>query len=373
MRIALFTPFSPEIGGGSALLRRHLAQLTHLDVEWCYLAKKAVPGNKRRWLGDTFTSAQLLSDLAARTSLLPGSKERAKQLALRMDADLYWVVAHQEGISMALQLCEMGKPVHLTVHDDPIGMWSRSKRFRIFRPLLAKTFPRALRAAKDVDVVSWAMRDLYREKYGVECFSVYLQLPTLPNLSVPRDPKALTIGHIGTLYRGEPFRRFMAACRMVAAVEKKSLRVVSIGQSPELCEIAGRESAIVENKGDLAEEQAIPLLARCDLLYAMYPDGKRYELFRRTSLPVKLSTYIQAQRPIFVHSPLDSSMVAILRQYQVARICPGNHEEEIATEIRAALQQESAPEEFERLRQSLMGFSQVQQLDAALSGNDWRT
>jgi hypothetical protein len=38
-----------------------------------------------------------------------------------MSADLYWVVAHNEGISVAAELLEMGKKVHLTVHDDPFG------------------------------------------------------------------------------------------------------------------------------------------------------------------------------------------------------------------------------------------------------------
>lgn len=40
MRIALVTPFSPEIAVGSAQLRSHLRYLPELDVQWYYLAKQ---------------------------------------------------------------------------------------------------------------------------------------------------------------------------------------------------------------------------------------------------------------------------------------------------------------------------------------------
>jgi hypothetical protein len=40
-RIALLTPFSPELGGGSAQLRSHLRYLPDLDVQWYYLANQA--------------------------------------------------------------------------------------------------------------------------------------------------------------------------------------------------------------------------------------------------------------------------------------------------------------------------------------------
>ncbi len=80
MRIALFTPFSPELGGGSAQLRSHLHYLPELDVRWYYLANQPAANWQGKWLGPQLTTTELLSDLSARTGFLPGSKSRIKNL-----------------------------------------------------------------------------------------------------------------------------------------------------------------------------------------------------------------------------------------------------------------------------------------------------
>jgi len=369
---ALFTPFSPDIGGGSAQLRSHLALLPYLDVEWFYLSKTEAGGPGRHWLGEPFTLTQLLSDLSARKKFLPGSRSRVRQLVRQMSADLYWVVAHNEGISVAAELLEMGKKVHLTVHDDPFGAWTRSERYRFFRPLLRPTFPAVLRGAQSVDVTSWAMRNLYRQQYGVQCFSVYLHIAALPDLIAVPDPTHLTVGHIGTLYDSQPFRQFVVACKKVAEEQKRILRIVRIGTSSQIDEVAAGDPELFVAHGDLIEGEAIPLLAACDFTYAMYPDGPRYEMFRRTSLPIKFSTYVQAQRPIFAHSPIDSTLARIVGPSTVGVVCQSNVETDLVRDIRKILAISVPRQNYDRVRESLMGVAQVQQLGAALREEDWR-
>jgi hypothetical protein len=374
MRIALFTPYSPEIGGGSAQLRNHLRDLSDLDVQWHYLAPKPAPTSNEKWtwLGEPFSFRELIADLSARSGILPGSRRRARQLVERIKADLYWVVAHYEGIAIAAELCDRGKPVHLTVHDDPFGTWRRSDRYRWFQPLLGATFAKLLRRAQNLDVTSWGMRNLYREAYGAKCFSVYLHVPALPALSARPAAGKFTIGHIGTLYHPKPFRRFLNVCKRIAVEEHRELRVVRIGSSPEMDVFAKENPATFEAHGDLSEEAAAPVLATCDLLYAMYPPGQRYERFRKTSLPIKLSTYIQAQRPVFVHSPLDSGLARIVASARVGCVCPSLDETEIAGGIRQLFKLAVSPDSFEQLRQELMGSDQVRQLRAALLGENWQ-
>jgi len=375
LRIALFTPFSPNIGGGSAQLRAHLRDLADLHVDWHYLAPNQEPVAKVRskWLGRRLTPSELLSDLSARSGFLPGSRSPVRKIVEQMHADLYWVVGHYEGISVAAELCDQGKPVHLTIHDDPFGTWKRSARYRWFQPLLRATFPKLLRRAKGVDVTSWGLRNLYREKYGVNCFSLYLHVPQLPPLDVQRDPDKLTIGHIGTLYQLEPLRHFLNACRRVAGEQRRTLRFVRIGSSPEWNELVAEAPELFESHRDLDEPAALPLLASCDLLYAMYPPGPKYQLFRKTSLPIKLSTYIQAQRPIFVHSPRDSGLSRIVAPARIGCVCSSLQESEIARDIRQVLAATILRDSFELLRQELMGPGQVGQLSAALRGQDWHT
>ena len=353
-------------------LRSHLDQLTDLDVEWYYLAKKPVPGARRHWLGEPLTPNQVLSDLSARTRFLPGSKAPIQKMVREIEADLYWVVAHYEGISVAAELNDLGKKVHLTVHDDPFGMWIRSERYRMFRPLLWRTFPSILRAARAIDVTSWGMRNLYRQKYGVKCFALYRHVASLPDLNIPRDRSRLTIGHIGSLYHPDPFRKFVSALKRVASASKRSLQIIRIGSSPQLDRIALEDPDIFAAHGDVNEETAIPLLAACDFLYAMYPESKRYELFRKTSLPIKVSTYLQAQRPIFAHTPADSGLACVVRQYDLGCVDEGSHEEQLAAKIRRLLDRPVPRENYELAREDLMGAAQLLQLGAALRGEDWQ-
>src|SRR5215471_5576942 len=166
MRIVLFTPFSPDWGGGAAQLRSHLRQMA-IQVEWFYLADRPAASGTGKFLGPRFTPAQLISDLSARTGWLPGSRRPAQELVQQLgEADVYWVVAHYEGIAVAAELLRQGRKVHVTVHDDPHGTWMRSNRYALFRPLLWPTFPKLLRAGNAIDVTSWGMRNLYRKKYG---------------------------------------------------------------------------------------------------------------------------------------------------------------------------------------------------------------
>lgn len=371
MRIALFTPFSPEIGGGSTQLRDHLKELSELDVEWFYLSGAEVGGRNRKWLGRPLTEREFLLDLSARTQFLPGSRKTVREIVKRMEADLYWVVGHYEGISVAAELLEQGKKVHLTVHDDPFGTWIRSNRYRMFRPLLHQTFPKVLHGAESIDVTSWGMRNLYREKYGVKCFALYRHVKELPKLNTMPSADKLTVGHIGTLYRTEPFRQFVEACKIVATEQGKELRIVRIGTSPEIDAIAAENPKIFQEHRDLSEENAIPILAECDFVYAMYPGGKRYELFRKTSLPVKLSTYIQAQRPVFAHSPSDSTLARIVGAARLGRVCESERRDDIAAEIRKIFETSIPRAQFESLREELMGLTQVHQLRAALRRENW--
>ncbi len=191
--------------------------MSGFDLDWYYLAQKSSQGERRHCLGTPITQPQFLSDLSVRTGFLPGTKAAVRNIVKQIPADLYWIVAHNEGISVAAELLDLGKKVHLTVHDDPFATWIRSDRYRLFCPLLSRTFPRNLRAAQSIDVTSWGMRNLYRQKYGVNCFALYLHVPQFPLLNVAPDPDFLTVGHIGTLYHPQPLRCFIAACKKIAA------------------------------------------------------------------------------------------------------------------------------------------------------------
>lgn len=367
MRIALFTPYSPEIGGGSVQLRSHLAQMPDLKVQWYYLSGAPIQGDHRHWLGKSLSPQQFVSDLSVRCGFLPGSTKAVRQIVSQIDADLYWIVAHYEGISVADELLSVGKAVHLTVHDEPLAMLIRSRRLRPLWPLMSRIFSRVLRGARSVDVTSTNMRDYFKKQYNVDSFALYRFLPQLPVMNFYTSGDTLRVGHIGSLYHPDPFRRFVLACCKYAEKQKRLLTIVRIGDSPEVAKIASENLVTFENHGELREEDALRILATCDFVYAMYPDGFRFRGFRRTSLPIKLSTYTQAQRPIFAHTPPDSGLAQLIQRFNVGYVCSSQHEREITSAMDAMLHTKWTRDNFESLRKDLMGPKQLQQLRHALS------
>jgi glycosyltransferase involved in cell wall biosynthesis len=369
MRIALFTPFSPDIGGGSIQLKSLLPQLTEFDIDWYYLAPAKAASGVGTWLGPQLMGGPLLQDLSGSSRLwLRGTSRRIREIAARMDADLYWVVAMNEGVLVALELSASGKPVHLTIHDDPVSVFQRSTRYRLLSPLMARSFSQLLRSAKSVDVISHGMRDFYREKFGKESLVVYRYVQGLPRLKdhvISTD--VLRVGHIGIIYNAHQFREFVEALRAHGRSLGVSVKLVKIGRSREFEKVQEDHPDLVEDLGELPEKAAIEELSKCNFLYCMYPDAPRFEVFRRTSQPMKLSTYVQAQQPIFAHTPEDSTLAAAVRKYRIGSVCPSSDRHGIEVALKTLHQLEEVPRErFEQARNELLGIAQVRNLENAL-------
>jgi hypothetical protein len=341
-----------------------------LNVDWYYLSAAPVPGDHRHWLGKPLSPRQFAADLSARSGFLPGSTRPVRDIASRMEAGLYWVVAHYEGISVAAELLSLGKPVHLTVHDEPLAMLIRSRRYRAFWPLMSLIFSRVIRGARSVDVTSANMRDYFKRKYNVDSFALYKYLAELPVMKFHLSENTLTVGHIGSLYHPDPFRKFVLACRSYATKQNRSLKIARIGDSPEMDKIAAENLARFENHGELPEKDVLPVLASCDFVYVMYPEGFRFQGFRRTSLPIKLSTYIQAQRPIFAHTPPDSGLADVISKFGVGTVCSSQSEDAIQQAVKGILQTKVTRDHFEALRSELMGPDQLLLLRNALTGKE---
>ena len=107
-------------------------------------------------------------------------------------------------------------------------------------------------------------------------------------------------------------------------------------------------------------------LSECDLVYAMYPFRRNAAMFRRTSLPTKLSTYVQAARPIFAHTPADSSLAEAVVRFDVGKVCHAPAGESLTTVLEKILQTSWSRHAFDRLRESYYGYHNVERMEAFL-------
>jgi len=362
MHIALFTPYQPTIGGGATLLQSLLPELSEFDINWCYLDKGDTSSNTGNCLGTRLMGGPLLQDAVRSGSLwIRGSSCEVERIARSMSADLYWVVAADEGVLVGLSLAAAGKRVHVTVHDDPVSLFSRSRRYRHLVPFMSIAFSRLLKVAKSVDVVSEGMREFYQQRVDVKPLVVFRYVKRLPKLVTPRNQREdlLLVGHIGTVYREREFRRFVEALRAYGEKVSKTVRVLKIGRSREFEKVQADHREIIDDRGDLCESTAIEYLAKCDFLYAMYPHGSRFEVFRKTSMPTKVTTYIQSQRPILAHSPEDSGLAQIVRKYGIGTVCSSLEQQKIVEAIDECRLSNLTWERYEEARSELLGVSQV--------------
>ena len=350
-------------------LKGLLPRLAKFDIDWYYLASAKAPSGVGTWLGTQLMGGPLLRDLGRTTGLwLRGTSRRIRQITAHMDADLYWIVAMNEGVLVALELSESGKPVHLTVHDDPVSVFHRSTRYRLLYPLMSQSFSRLLKSVRSVDVISHGMRDFYLRKFGVESLVVYRYVEGLPqfdNRVITKD--VLRVGHIGIIYSANQFGEFVEALRAHGRKLGVSIRLVKIGRSREFERVQKEHPDLVEDLGDVPESEAIEQLSKCDFLYCMYPNAPRFEVFRKTSQPMKLSTYIQAQRPIFAHTPQDSTLAAAVTKYRIGPVCSSFDRPGIEAALNALEQFGDVPRErFEEASAQLLGVAQVRDLERTL-------
>ncbi|MXV17448.1 glycosyltransferase family 4 protein [Hufsiella ginkgonis] len=317
-RICLFTAHSPLFGGGGAVLRSLIAHLPEIDVAWHYTEERPAQGYESGYLGRGVMGGNLLKDLGITWSLLnqqqvPALDALIQQL-LRIHCDGYWIVSHNEGLRVALELARLGKQVHLSVHDDwAAALCARSFRYRLMGRAADRLTRATLREVPGFDVISEGMRAYYQQLSGRPGEVCHRYLPEGSIRSpLPRVKDGLTAGHIGSIYDKKDFVSFLTLFKDFARRRNRQATVHLWGCHLTPDDMPEALRPHVQFHETLPEEVVVAQLADCDILYAMYPTSKALHRFSQTSLPTKLTSYLQATRPVFGHGPADSTLSQFL-------------------------------------------------------------
>jgi hypothetical protein len=316
--LILLTDYPPDArGGGAVILRSLLGPREREGLVWLTLSptneanenvitlRSGSAGRGGRSVGkDTTIHAGALA-----REILAVAQERA--------AGAIWVVMHHAAVPIAAKIVRSGRfPVHLTVHDDPaFANALRSKRYLMLVPWIERHFAYAMKRATSIDVVGEAMRKRYRMRYGVDSTVVHRALdePVESGPTYDADRHGLRVGVLGSTYSYEPLPLLAKAVEIAAKRLNVPPRLRIMGKSYGerlRDEYAGRVE--VDVTGHVSEIDAIPLLRECFALDLNYPFDRRDAVLRQTSFPTKLSTYIQAARPLLLHVPTDSSVMPLV-------------------------------------------------------------
>lgn len=320
-QICLFTAHAPNVGGGGAILRSLLANLPGLDVHWYYIGSGPVAGYESGYLGTALMGGPMLKDITQTRKMLKGGElpfiDELSQKLLSIDCDGYWIVSHNEGLRMAIELAvrQHERPVHMTVHDDWAGaLCARSVRYRLMAGAAKKLTGKALKTVPSFDLISGGMRNYYRgltARRGEVCHR-YLPESTILAAPEPETGDSILIGHIGSIYDKKDLFAFVALAKAFYQEQSRTVMLQMWGCHLKPIDVPAALRANIKFYDTLPEEKVIPQLAKCHFVYCMYPLSKALHVFSQTSLPTKLSSYLQAARPIFGHGPADSTLAEFL-------------------------------------------------------------
>jgi hypothetical protein len=328
VKIALFTPFSPAIGGGSVIFRSVLPHLTGAGVHWFYLSDTPVDVPYSTHLGPRIMGGTPAYDLVNTLRLFALESHTEVDRCVRAirdwSPDIAWVNAMNEGILVGKELLDAGIPhLHVSVHDDSAGLAIKSRRYRSFASLMDRRNSQLLRRAHSVDVVCDSMREYYKRRIGVDAGVVYryihdLRLPAPDVAPTPPDDSIIRIGHVGAFYSAPEVLAFVDALRNITASDGIRFRLENYGGvSATTATLQANFPDMVENVGNVPEDEVIRRLQSAAFVYSMYSFNPRHRLFRETSQPTKMSTYLMAGRPILAHCPSGSSTIDMLTRFKV--------------------------------------------------------
>lgn len=367
-RIVLFSAFAPTGGGGGTNLRTILPRLLEsYKILWLYTSREPSRGFEEGWLGAPIVgSTGPVSDILTTTSLLRGSPsaalERIIEKIISVKCDAYWVVSHNEGLRVAWELTQRSsRLVHLTIQDDWAGaLCARSVRYRFIAPLANNLSDRTICKVASIDVTSDGMRNYYKRRIGVDGVVIHPAIPE--QLPAPVDQFAcdkVTVGHAGSLYAIGEFLTFAKALAEYAQESQCSAEIKMWGTALADKHLPGEIRNIVTTLPACVEQELVPELARCHFLYAMYPFRSSLRIFTQTSLPTKLSTYVQAQRPILGHCPAESTLAAFLQDTETGVVWSNTQVRYGVQSIRCLMQQSIDRRQWERVRDLYYGKSNV--------------
>ncbi|RFZ85789.1 hypothetical protein DYU05_09395 [Mucilaginibacter terrenus] len=376
-KICLFTAHSPIVGGGGAILRSLVANLREFEINWYYIGNATAAGYEKGYLGNAVMGGPLLADITQTARMLgmgdvPRVDAIVKKL-LSIECDVYWVVSHNEGLRIAQDLADHNKTVHLTVHDDWAGaLCARSVRYRFMVASARQLTIKVLQSVKTVDVISAGMQYYYFKLSGCKAAVCHRYLPVNSIEVVKKNPlsKTIIVGHIGSIYASKHLFEFLELLQEYCHKKGKDFVLQLWGCHLQCKDVPQRFRNNIQLHATLPEQEIVPLLAKCDFVYSMYPLNKGLHLFSKTSLPTKLSSYLQSGRPIFGHGPADSTLAGFLSNTGLGGIWSSNNKQEGLKLLDSITGLNITKDTLEDARQKYFGETNLAVMRKALGANE---
>ncbi len=228
----------------------------------------------------------------------------------------------------------LGVPLFSLVWDAPDYILRKLGWARFCRRRMLAQFARTITRSRRVAVVSREMSEDYTRLGARECVTLRFGFPR-DQLRSPRretgPSSGITIGFAGSLYAVSAWDAFFRALdRLEWQIGGRPVTVRLIGGNVRL---HLQRRCRVECVGWPENAEVLELLADCDVNYLPHPFEPGLADLARLSFPTKLSTYVAAGVPVFVHAPSHSSLAGFYADYPTGAFCASLEPEVIAREL----------------------------------------
>jgi glycosyltransferase involved in cell wall biosynthesis len=340
-KILLIAGFPPEGGGGGGVnLRSLIDNISSNNLYWYSLQHDKTnktwyrPNLKRgsiffRLPGRRYKLIDILYIKIYHKFELFINLILVQFIILKFKPTCLWIIIDQYSIPALFCIVKLTKlPWHITVQDDPEVSLNLSGHV-ISRKNLEK-FEFLYKNAESRDCTSFGMVNYYKQKYSVDSFMVSRSIDLDKSESnrkrsiLSGDTIKILLGGWGNCPPPWP-ENLLTALGIIESKTNKSVKLYSF--DPLLVRYNSRHVVLCQK---MPQDQFEKLLNQMDLGYAPDPFDEKFEVFVKTSLSVKMITYISATLPCLYHGPVDSSIGEMFNRYQAGEIVNSNDPNELA-------------------------------------------
>lgn len=236
-------------------------------------------------------------------------------------------------------------PLRSIVWDDVDLFCRQGMLDRWTRAWIELSFQKALQASESVAVICENMQNAYRLEHGVDSFVLrhgvrVTMTESTGDVCSRRDH--YLIGFAGSNTAPDCLQSLVRALDQAGwrlngrevVLRMLGARYLLDSRSPQRIEYFGWRS-VTETRERLAE---------CDLLYLPQSFAAESRRFSELSFPTKLSTYVAARRPIFLHGPDYASLAGFWQRFELGPQCQELAPDRVLESVGQALQRDSACE-----------------------------
>lgn len=253
--------------------------------------------------------------------------------SLRLEGvESIWVTpgSTPEVMWIACRLARKGYDVRSMIWDAPeyLHLW----KFVEKRALGA--LEELLRLSSKVSVISYAMRDMYKIRYGIDSIIIRHGINPVVRLRDKNDI-SIRIVFAGSIYCKNEWNSFVNSIEKLNwEINGRNISLFFIGTFPLTGAV--RPSKMVD-LGHKSIEETLQLMSSMDIGYLPYWFDKNFEIAARTSFPGKMTAYSAAGLTIFHHAPPYTEVSSFLNTYKYGICCTSTDIDRIISDINLAV------------------------------------